>query len=110
MTIGEAVARFDAEWIAAQATTPRYAYRRTLSLLALWLERSGRGSGDDLASLSADDLGAVVAWHASSGLVDDADGSRKVAVHLARLGAFLAVAADRPDLAVDRDTLRARAV
>ena len=107
MTIGEALARFERGWVASQPVTPRTAYERTLRLLGFWLERHGRSPADDLATLHADDLEAFVRWHAASGLVDDAEASRKVALHVARLGAELAAGCDRPDLALERDRLRA---
>lgn len=107
MTIGEALASFEHGWVATQALTPRTAYERTLRLLAFWLERQGRSTQDDVATLQAEDLEAFVCWHAASGLVDDAEASRKVALHVARLGAGLADACDRPDLQLDRDRLRA---
>jgi hypothetical protein len=107
VTIGDALATFRDGWVADQPLTPRVAYERTLRLLAFWLERQGRSPDDDLASLRAEGLEAFVRWHATSGLVDDAEGSRKVALHVARLGATLAEDCDRPDLAVSRDRLRA---
>ena len=87
--------------------TPRTAYERTLRMLAFWLERRAARTDDDVATLRAGDLESFVRWHATSGLVDDAEGSRKVALHVARLGAGLAESCDRPDLALDRDRLRA---
>ena len=107
MTIAEAIAAFDDGWIGSQAVTPRFAYRRTIAMLGFWLERAGRSTDEDLAALGPDDLRAFVAWHAGSGLADDAQGSRKAAVHIARLGAWLGEHAGRPDLALDRDGLRA---
>jgi len=107
LTVAEALAAFDDEWVGGQPVTPRTAYQRTLRLLVFWRDRMGRSGADDLATFTADDLRAFVAWHAASGLADDADGSRKVAVHVARLGGFLAEHAGRADLALDRDVLRA---
>ncbi len=107
MTITDALAAFEHGWVAAQPVTPRIAYERTLRMLAFWLQREGRSADDDVATLQADDLEAFVRWHAASGLVDDAEASRKVALHVARLGAALAESCDRPDLALDRDRLRA---
>jgi hypothetical protein len=107
VTIGEALASFEQGWVATRPVTPRTAYQRTLRLLAFWLQREGRSTDEDLSTLRADDLAAFVRWHAASGLVDDAEASRKVALHVARLGAALAESCDRPDLAVDRDRLRA---
>jgi hypothetical protein len=91
VTVGEALATFEHGWVAAQPVTPRTAYERTLRMLAFWLEREGRSTDDDVATLRA----------------DDAEASRKVALHVARLGAGLAESCDRPDLALDRDRLRA---
>jgi hypothetical protein len=107
VTIAEALEGFEHGWVAAQPVTPRTAYERTLRMLAFWLERQGRSAADDLGTLTPDDLEAFVRWHAASGLVDDAEASRKVALHVARLGADLAERCDRPDLAVARDHLRA---
>ena len=106
MTVAEAVAGFEQEWVAGQAVTPRIAYQRTLRMLSFWLEQAGRSAADDLATLAPADLEAFVAWHAASGLADDPEGSRKVALHVARLGAYLGSACDRPDLDVGRDRLR----
>ena len=108
MTIAEAIAGFEQGWVAGQAVTPRFAYERTLRMLAFWLEQTGRSPSDDLATLVPADLESFVAWHASSGLADDPEGSRKVALHVARLGAYVAAACDRPDLDVGRDRLRAQ--
>ena len=107
MTIAEALHGFEQGWVAAQSVTPRMAYERSLRMLAFWLERNGRSPADDLATLTPADLEAFVRWHAASGLVDDAEASRKVALHVARLGGYLAEQCDRPDLAVARDRLRA---
>jgi hypothetical protein len=108
VTIAEAIAGFERGWVADQAVTPRFAYGRTLRLLAFWLESSGRSTADDLSTLVPNDLDAFVGWHATNGLADDADGSRKVALHVARLGTHLATACERPDLDVGRDRLRAQ--
>ncbi len=108
MTIAEAIAGFEQGWVAEQALTPRFSYERTLRMLAFWLKQTGRSASDDVATLVPADLEAFVAWHAASGLADDAEGSRKIAVHVARLGAYLAAACDRPDLDVGRDRLRAQ--
>jgi hypothetical protein len=107
VTIAAAIAAFDAGWIVHQATTPQFAYRRTLAVLGFWLERAGRSVDDDLDDLTPTDLRSFVAWHAGSGLVDDPQGSRKAAVHVARFGAWLGEHAARPELALDRDALRA---
>ena len=108
MTIAEAIAGFEQAWVAGQAVTPRFAYERTLRLLAFWLEQTDRSAADDLVTLAPADLEAFVAWHASSGLADDPEGSRKIALHVARLGAYLGEACDRQDLNVGRDRLRAQ--
>jgi hypothetical protein len=106
MTIAEALDAFAGGWVAGQPVTPRIAYERTLRLLAFRLAERGRGADDDLGRLAPADLEEFVAWHAASGLVDDADGSRKVALHVARLGAFLAERCGRADLDVGRERLR----
>ncbi|MEA2479583.1 MAG: hypothetical protein QOJ07_1505 [Thermoleophilaceae bacterium] len=108
MTIGEAIAGFEQRWVAGQAMTPRTAYERTLRLLAFWLESAGRSASDELETLLPADLDAFVHWHAANALADDADGSRKVALHVARLGSHLAGACDRPDLDLGRARLRAQ--
>jgi hypothetical protein len=100
-----ALEAFESEWVAAQEITPRIAYARTLRLLRFYLDTLGKPVDD----LTADDLEQFVAWHAASGLADDPDGSRKIALHVARIGADLAVRLDRPELAVPRDRLRAAA-
>ena len=71
--------------------TPRTAYERTLRLFGFWLESSGRSAADDLATVLPDDLDAFVHWHAVNHLADDAEGSRKIALHVARLGSYLAI-------------------
>lgn len=105
MTIDEALAAFDEGWIAQQGITTGFSYRRTQSLLRHWLLRTGRSSGDPLTSLVADDLVSFVRWHSTSGLVDDAAGTRKVALHVARAATWIAAMFDRPDLAVERGEL-----
>ena len=75
-------------------------------MLAFWLQRGGRSTDDDLATLLPEDLEAFIRWHAASGLVDDAEASRKVALHVARLGAFLAQRCGRADLDLGRERLR----
>jgi hypothetical protein len=107
VTIAEALQAFEDAWAASQPVTPRMAYQRSLRMLAFWLGRQGRSPADDLATLTPADLEAFVRWHAASGLVDDAEASRKVALHVARLGGYLAEHCDRPDLAIARDQLRA---
>ena len=47
-----------------------------------------------------------MAWHAATGMADDADGTRKVALHVARLGAFLGDTYGRRDLDLGRQRLR----
>jgi hypothetical protein len=101
--VAEALEAFESEWVVAQEITPRIAYARTLRLLRFYLDSLGRHVDD----LTADDLERFVAWHAASGFADDLDGSRKIALHVTRIGADLAVRLDRPDLAVPRDRLRA---
>jgi hypothetical protein len=106
-TIGEALDRFDADWIAAQPVTPRTAYRRTVRLFGFHLERRGIPLEAPLERLGPDDLRGFVRWHHERDLADGDEGSRKVAVHVARLGAFLAASERRADLSLDRDALRA---
>ncbi len=105
MTVDDALRAFDDRWIAQQGITTGFSYRRTLALLRHWLTRGGRSSEDDLSTLSSADLLAFLRWHAASGLVDDAAGTRKAALHLARTATWIAGAFDRPDLAVDRSAL-----
>ena len=108
MTIAEAIDGFEQRWVAGQPFTPRTAYDRTLRLLAFWLESAGRSVSDELVTLVPEDLDAFVHWHVVNALADDADGSRKIALHVARLGSYLAAACDRPDLDVGRARLRAQ--
>ena len=108
MTIAEAIVGFEQGWVAEQAMTPRTAYERTLRLFGFWLDSSGRSGADDLATLVPDDLDAFVRWHTVHHLADDAEGSRKIALHVARLGTYLATACERPDLDVGRGRLRAQ--
>jgi hypothetical protein len=103
--VDAALAAFASEWVAHQDITPRIAYERTLRLLRFYLDSAGRPIDD----LTAADLEAFVAWHAAHGLADDPDGSRKVALHVARIGADLATRLGRPELAIPRDRLRALA-
>src|SRR5262249_31153466 len=107
VTIGEALASFEHGWVETQAGKPPAAHPPAPPPPAVLLPREGRSTDDDLATLQPGDLEAFVRWHAASGLVDDAEASRKVALHVARLGAGLAESCDRPDLALDRDRLRA---
>ena len=106
MTVAEALDAFDAEVVEPLGITPQTAYRRTLRLLRHELGARADAPLDDLI---ADDLRGFVVWHREHGLTDDAAGTRKAAVHVARLGAFLAERAGRPELAVPRDELRALA-
>lgn len=107
ISIGEALSRFDDAWVATQSVTPRTAYRRTLRLVGMYFETAGVSLDEPLERLGPDDLRAFVRWHRANGLADDDEGSRKVAVHVARLGAFLGEIAQRPELALGRDALRA---
>ena len=100
MTVDEALAGFEADWVDAQPVTPQTAYRRTLRLLRLYLADHPPALDADAALLDADCLRGFVAWHRAHALADTAEGSRKVAVHVARL-------ADHLGVAVDRDELRA---
>jgi hypothetical protein len=108
VTIAEAIVGFEQGWVAGQAITPRTAYERTLRLFGFWLESAGRSGADDLATLVPEDLDAFVHWHAANALADDADGSRKIALHVARLGTYLGTTCGRPDLDVGRERLRAQ--
>lgn len=107
MTIAAALDAFADSWVAAQHVTPRSAYGRTLRLLRFHLERSGVDTDGPLDALTADHLRDFVAWHATSGMVDDADQSRRAALHIARLAEHLADAHGRDDLRLDRAALRA---
>lgn len=106
MTIGEALDAFDAEWIAPLAFTPQTAYGRTIRLLRMHL---GERVNQPLDTLQPDDLRTFVTWHRAHALADSAEGTRKAAVHVARLGEFLAERYGMPDLAIPRDELRALA-
>jgi hypothetical protein len=109
VTIDEALDDFRAAWVDAQPITPRTAYGRTLRLLRFHLEREGLDAAEPLDRLRAAHLSGFVAWHAATGMADDGDGTRKVALHVARLGAHLAARWGRPDLDVGRERLRATA-
>lgn len=106
MTIAEALDAFREAWVEEQPFTPRTAYERTLRLLAFQLERDGLPGDADLDRLTPDHLAAFVAWHAATGMADDADGTRKAALHVARLGTFLGDRYGRPDLDLGRQRLR----
>ncbi len=106
MTIGEALDAFEGEWIETLAFTPQTSYRRTLRLLRMEL---GDRVGEPLDTLKPDDLRAFVVWHRAHALADSAEGTRKAAVHIARLGDFLGERYGMPDLAIPRDDLRALA-
>lgn len=106
-TVDEALAGFERDWVDVQPVTPRTAYRRTLRLLRLHLDERGIGPEAPLDALDADALRAFVLWHREHALADDAEGSRKVAVHVARLGEHLARAHGAAGLDVGRDELRA---
>ncbi|MGI9116580.1 MAG: hypothetical protein ACR2JV_02945 [Gaiellales bacterium] len=105
-TIAEALDAFEGEWVETLAFTPQTAYRRTLRLLRMEL---GARVDDPLDTLAADDLRRFVTWHRAHGLADSAEGTRKAAVHVARLGEFLGERYGAPDLAIPRDELRALA-
>ena len=109
MTVDAALDDFRAAWVDAQPITPRIAYGRTLRLLRFHLEREGLAGDAPLDGLTDAHLTGFVAWHGGAGMADDADGTRKVALHVARLGAHLAARWARPDLDVGRDRLRASA-
>jgi hypothetical protein len=100
MTIGEALDAFEDEWIESLAFTPHTSYRRTLRLFRV---------EQPLQTLRPDDLRAFVTWHRAHALADSAEGTRKAAVHIARLGEFLGEQYGMPDLAIPRDELRALA-
>lgn len=105
-TLDEALAAFDVAWIEEQPVTPRTAYRRTLRLFALYLAGEGVPVEAPLERVEPGHLRGFVRWHRAKGLADDADGTRKVAVHVARLGGFLAERYGRADLALERTALR----
>ena len=98
MTVDEALAGFEAGWVDAQPVTPRTAYRRTVRLLRLYLRDHPPALDDDATRLDADCLRGFVVWHRAHALADTAEGSRKVAVHVARLADHLGVAVDRDEL------------
>jgi hypothetical protein len=106
VTIGEAVAVFDRDWASHQAVTPRSAYQRTLRLFVFYLERGGIPADTPQAAISPGVFASFVAWLSASGLEDDADGTRKVAIHTARFAAWLAAVTGRPELDVGVDRLR----
>jgi hypothetical protein len=106
MTIGEALDAFEDEWIESLAFTPHTSYRRTLRLFRMEL---GDRVEQPLETLKPDDLRAFVLWHRAHSLADSAEGTRKAAVHIARLGEFLSEQYGMPDLAIPRDDLRALA-
>ncbi len=105
-TIGEALTAFEDEWIESLAFTPHTSYSRTLRLFRMEL---GDRVDQPFGTLSADDLRGFVLWHREHSLSDSAEGTRKAAVHIARLGEFLAEHYGAPDLAIPRDELRALA-
>ena len=106
ITIAEALDAFEDEWIESLAFTPHTSYRRTLRLFRMEL---GDRVEQPLDTLKADDLRAFVLWHRAHSLADNAEGTRKAAVHIARLGEFLGEQYGMPDLAIPRDELRALA-
>ena len=106
MTVDEALAAFEAEVVEPMGVTPQSAYRRTVRLVRMQL---GERVAEPVDELNADDLRAFVRWHREHGLTDDAEGTRKAAVHVARLGAWLAEHGGRAELAIPRDELRALA-
>jgi len=109
VTVDEALDDFRVAWVDAQPFTPRTAYGRTLRLLRFHLAREGVTGDAALERLTAEHLTGFVAWHGDAGMADDADGTRKVALHVARLGAHLAACCGRTDLDVGRERLRASA-
>ncbi len=108
-TVDEALAGFERDWVEAQPVTPRTAYRRTLRLLRLHLDEQGIAPDAPLEALDADRLRGFVVWHRQHALADDAAGTRKAAVHVARLGEHLARAHGAAGLDLGRDELRALA-
>ena len=106
-TVGEALEAFESSWVETQPVTPRTAYRRTVRLLRLYLRDHEPALAAPVTALSPETMTGFVLWHREHALTDDAEGTRKVAVHMARLGAFLAGEFGLGDLALDRDTLRA---
>ena len=103
MTIAEALDAFEDEWVEPLAFTPQTSYRRTLRLFRMEL---GDRIARPLETLKPDDLRDFVVWHRSHALADSAEGTRKAAVHIARLGEFLSEQYGMPDLAIPRDDLR----
>lgn len=106
-TVGEALDAFESSWVAGQSITPQTAYRRTLRLIGLYLRDHPPGRDAPLAELTPDVLTGFVVWHRAHALADDARGTHKVTVHIARLGAYLAAEYGMADLALDREALRA---
>lgn len=98
MTVDEALAGFEAGWVDAQPITPQTAYRRTLRLLRLYLQDHPPALDADAARLDAESLRGFVVWHRAHALADTAEGSRKVAVHVARLAEHLGVDVGRDEL------------
>ncbi len=98
MTVDEALTGFEVAWVDAQPLTPRTAYLRTLRLLRLYLRDHPPALDADAALLEADSLRGFVVWHRAHALADTAEGSRKVAVHVARLAEHLGVDVGRDEL------------
>jgi hypothetical protein len=109
-TIAEALRTFEETWVESQPITPSTAYRRTLRLIGMFLGDQGVALDQSLEALQPERLREFIRWHQEHALADDPAGTRKVAVHVARLGGFLAEHYGRDDLAVDRDALRALVV
>ncbi len=105
-TVGEALDAFDAAWVAEQSITPQTAYRRTLRLLRFYLTDHAPDVTEPVTALQPSTWHGFVLWHRQHALTDSAEGTRKAAVHLARLGAFMRDTYGLEELAVDRDTLR----
>ena len=98
MTVDEALAGFETDWVAQQPVTPQAAYERTLRLLRLYLRDHPPALVADAAALDADCLRGFVRWHLEHGLADTPAGTRKVAVHVARLAEHLGIGVTRDEL------------
>lgn len=106
-TVESALLAFDKEWVKAQSFTPQTSYRRTLRLLRLYLETHPPALDQPVTDLRPETLTGFVLWHRQHALADDAEGTRKIAVHVARLGEFLRERYGLAELAISRDVLRA---
>jgi len=98
VTVDEALAGFEADWVDRQPVTPQAAYARTLRLIRLYLRDHPPALDADASALDADSLRGFVRWHLAHRLADTPAGTRKVAVHVARLAEHLGVDVGRDEL------------